>query len=214
MKSAHRIITHFQGTKDVEVPWRDTCYIHQPPQTSRPCPPKFPLQWPVSNMTNSRIIWHPDLPRTIPIYAGLDNHSCGQPPIWSGFTLHHLSCYLPSIHTGLLSTPQNTVYLPTSGHLHGSSLYNIFPLFPSTFFYWLLFILQSHLKYHLLGEVSCPPPRQEWYTPRYTLLYISSIKLIMNVALHISVNSIRLEAPFLVWIISIPLVSNTRPAPR
>lgn len=60
-------------------------------------------------------------------YARLHNHLCGQPafkalPTWSGLISHHLSGYLPSSPTSLLSTPGNTVHSPTSGHLHCSLL--------------------------------------------------------------------------------------------
>lgn len=111
-----------------------TGVIHKPLSTSRPCPAKFPLQWSACN----KVIMSASLPKAVFIYARLDTHSCGQPAFTALPTCFAspLPCYLPSSPTGLLSTPGNTVYPPTSGHLHCSLFVRHSPL-PTHLSNWL-----------------------------------------------------------------------------
>lgn len=110
--------------------------------------PKFPLQWSVSNVANSRAIRCPDLPRTVSIYAKLNNDSCGQPAhmVWPHLALTLiLSTFQP---TGLLSTPPNIVHPPTQRICIIPSLYNTLPL-PTSFF-----LLDSCLSCSLRSNIT------------------------------------------------------------
>lgn len=158
-------------------------------------------------MTNSRVIIHPDMPRTAPtpIYAKLDNHSSDQPahmvwphlasPLFLAVLQHHWLAINSSKHC-------------TSPNLRSFTLFLLDTiLFPSShlpFSTWLLsFSLISNITSSERGLVQLQD--REGYTPCYTLLYISSIALIVSghyiywsTILLIFVNPTRLEVTFLV----------------
>lgn len=157
--------------------------IHKPPPASRPCPPN-------SLSNDQSLTWlrvgsspalmcqgqSPFMPSQIMIHVV-------NMPTCSGLTLHYLSCYVPSSPTGLLSTPQNTVYPPTSAHLHRFFFVQYAPSPHPPF---------SSLIYPAVSAQTSPPqrdlfltPRQRWQTPCYTLLYISSVVLITNLRITI-----------------------------
>ena len=118
---------------------------------------QIPSPMKVSNMANGRFIICLDLPRTVSIYAKKDNHSCSQPAhiFWTHLALPLL---LPALQH-LLLTHQNTVYPPTSVHVHCSFIEGYFPL--PIYLFLLLFVLQSQLKYHLLREIASSLPDRD-----------------------------------------------------
>lgn len=112
-------------------------------------PQKFPLQRSGSNMANNRVIICPDLPRTVPIYARLDNHSCDQPA--------HMA--QPPLAFPLLSSALQPYWLAFNSSKHGtlpnltafaliSSLPNALP--PSIY----LFLLDSYLSFSLSSNIT------------------------------------------------------------
>lgn len=132
-------------------------------------------------MVNGTVIRHPNLPRTITIYAQLANHSGGQPAhmIWP-----HLAsplCYLPSRCTGLLL---NSSKHYTSLNLRAFALFLFVQYFPPLLLTLIYPLVSVSSQISPLWRPQFISKTRVIYLLLYTPLYFFH-NTTTNVALHI-----------------------------